>query len=70
MRAVPRIEEQTGQKIASFHGGYQSLPPGVMIDAVQNDPQTLERMAREQLGFARPDETIIRFEVPARHTVP
>ena len=40
------------------------------IDAVQNDPQTLERMAREQLGFARPDETIIRFEVPARHTVP
>lgn len=40
------------------------------IDAVQNDPQTLERLAREQLGFARADETIIRFEVPARHAAP
>ena len=32
------------------------------IDAVQNDPRTLERLAREKLGWARTNETVIRFE--------
>ena len=32
------------------------------IDAVQNDPRTLERLARERLGYARTNEVIIRFE--------
>ena len=32
------------------------------IDALRNDPATVERLAREKLGYARPDETIIRFE--------
>src|SRR5689334_1789818 len=32
------------------------------IDSVQNDPRTLERLAREKLGLARPNETIIHFE--------
>lgn len=36
------------------------------IDAVQNDPRTLERLAREKLGWARSNETVIRFESPAR----
>jgi hypothetical protein len=39
MRSIPQIEEQTGQRIASSHGGYQSVPPSVIIDAVQNDPR-------------------------------
>ena len=34
-------------------------------DAVQNDPRTLERLAREKLGWARTNETIIRFERPS-----
>ena len=34
------------------------------IDALQNDPQTVERLAREKLGYAKPDETVIRFEAP------
>ena len=34
------------------------------IDAVQNDPRTLERLARERLGYARTNETVIRFEAP------
>jgi cell division protein FtsL len=29
-----------------------------------NDPKTVERLAREKLGFAKPDETVIRFEPP------
>jgi len=35
------------------------------INAVQNDPKTLERLAREKLGYARTNETVIRFEAPA-----
>ena len=34
------------------------------IDAVQNDPRTLERLAREKLGYARSNETVIRFQAP------
>jgi cell division protein FtsB len=34
------------------------------IDAVQNDPKTLERLAREKLGWAKTNETVVRFEAP------
>jgi len=38
------------------------------LNALRNDPQTVERLAREKLGYARPDETVIRFQTnaPAR----
>ena len=32
------------------------------IDALQNDPKTVERLTREKLGYARPNETVIYFE--------
>jgi cell division protein FtsB len=32
------------------------------IDALRNDPKTVERLAREKLGYAKADETVIRFE--------
>ena len=32
------------------------------FEALRNDPKTVERLAREKLGFARPDETVIHFE--------
>jgi cell division protein FtsB len=32
------------------------------IDSLRNDPATVERLAREKLGYARPDETVIHFE--------
>jgi cell division protein FtsB len=35
------------------------------IDALRNDPKTVERLAREKLGYARTDETVIRFETNA-----
>ena len=34
------------------------------IDAVQKDPKTVERLARERLGLAKTNETVIRFEAP------
>jgi cell division protein FtsB len=35
------------------------------IDALRNDPKTVERLAREKLGYARADETVVRFETNA-----
>jgi cell division protein FtsB len=32
------------------------------IDALRNDPSVVERLARETLGYAKPGETVIRFE--------
>ena len=34
------------------------------IDALRFDPKALERLARERLGYAKPGETVIRFEAP------
>lgn len=38
------------------------------IDALRNDPATVTRLAREKLGYAKADETVIRFDTnsPAR----
>jgi len=36
------------------------------ISSVQNDPRTLERLAREKLGLAKTNETVIYFEGPRR----
>ncbi|MCX8090170.1 MAG: septum formation initiator family protein [Verrucomicrobiae bacterium] len=32
------------------------------IEALRTDPRAVERLARERLGYARPGETVIRFE--------
>ena len=39
------------------------------IRSLQDDPKTLERMAREKLGYARTNETVIRFEAPAPNAI-
>jgi cell division protein FtsB len=35
------------------------------IEAMQNDPKVIERLAREKLGWARTNEMVVRFETPA-----
>ena len=40
------------------------------IDAIRNDPKTIERLTREKLGYARPGETVVRFESPATNALP
>ena len=35
------------------------------IDAIRTDPKTVERLARGKLGYAKPGETVIRFEPPS-----
>jgi cell division protein FtsB len=35
------------------------------FDALRGDPKTIERLAREKLGYARPDETVVHFDTIA-----
>lgn len=39
------------------------------IDALRYDPKAVERLARERLGYAKPGETVIRFEPPATNSI-
>jgi cell division protein FtsB len=40
------------------------------IEALRNDPKTIERLTREKLGYAKPDETVVRFESAATNATP
>ncbi len=40
------------------------------IDTLRDDPKAVERLARERLGYAKPGETVIRFEEPATNNQP
>jgi cell division protein FtsB len=35
------------------------------VDALLHDPKTVERLVREKLRYAKPDETVVRFESTA-----
>ena len=37
------------------------------LEQLRTDPKTVERMAREKLGYAKPGETVIRFETSAEN---
>jgi cell division protein FtsB len=39
------------------------------IDALKNDTNAVERLAREKLRYAKPGETVIVFESPATNQV-
>ena len=39
------------------------------IETLQSDPKAVERLARERLGYAKPDETVVRFETPVTNSV-
>lgn len=39
------------------------------IEALRTDPKTVERLAREKLGYAKPGETVVIFEAPQTNGV-
>jgi cell division protein FtsB len=39
------------------------------IEALRHDPKAVERLARERLGYARPDETVVHFEAPVTNQI-
>jgi cell division protein FtsB len=40
------------------------------VQALSHDSKAIERLAREQFGYGKPGETVIRFEAPATNTAP
>jgi cell division protein FtsB len=36
------------------------------IDSLRNDPVSIEKAAREDLGYVRPGDTVLKFPSPAR----
>ncbi len=39
------------------------------LNALYNDPKAVERLAREKLGYAKPGETVMRFEPAVTNAV-
>ncbi|MBM3880635.1 MAG: septum formation initiator family protein [Verrucomicrobia bacterium] len=39
------------------------------IESLRHDPRTIERLARERLGLARPGETVVLFVSPQTNAV-
>ena len=58
-KQVQRLEAQTQKETET---GKQLK---TSIEALRNDPRAVERLAREQLGYAKPGETVVRFEPAA-----
>jgi cell division protein FtsB len=65
---LPLIQENTRmrteilkleQRLQSEQDNSERLQ--AQIDALRNDPKTVERLAREKLGYAKPDETMVLF---------
>jgi cell division protein FtsB len=40
------------------------------IEALRNEPKVVERLSRETLGYAKPGETVFRFEEPRTNAAP
>jgi len=53
-----RLENQIGKEEEKAKQGKAAY------EALRKDPKTVERLARERLGFAKPGETVFRFEEP------
>ncbi len=41
----------------------------LQVEALRHDPKAIERLAREQLGYGKPGETVIRFEAAPTNAV-
>ncbi len=40
------------------------------VESLSNDPKAIERLVREKLGYAKPGETVIRFEETPTNSAP
>jgi cell division protein FtsB len=54
---------QSETKVKAEEARYRDLR--IATEAARSNPKTVERTAREKLGYAKPGETVIRFEEPA-----
>lgn len=61
---VQRLEDQLGREKETADQLKASL------DSLRNDPKAVERLTREKLGYAKPGETVFRFEDAATNAIP
>ena len=40
------------------------------VERLRNDPALMEKLAREELGYVRPDETVLKFPSSGRDAPP
>ncbi len=62
-KEIMRLDNQTRQE----EGTAKQLKAS--IDSL-NHAKTVERLVRERLGYAKPGETVIRFEEPTTNSLP
>lgn len=62
-REVMRLDAQVQQETET------KRKLNAAVEALNNDSNAIERLAREELGYAKPGETVIRFEKPATNTI-
>jgi cell division protein DivIC len=60
MSALQDREEENRRQLAELKRTY--VDHKVTLDRLNNDPAYIERVIRERLGYARHDETVIRFD--------
>lgn len=55
-RRIDKLDAELEQQQAE----YKKLQ--AQFEALRDDPKTVERLAREKLGYAKADEIVVRFE--------
>src|SRR5688572_7684100 len=60
MRAMEEREDENRRQLAELKRAF--VDHTVTLDRLKSDPAYVERVIRERLGYARPDETVIRFD--------
>lgn len=63
-KKVSRLDKQI-QKEAETEKQLKSS-----LETLRNDPKAAERLAREKLGYAKPGETVVRFETAPTNRPP
>lgn len=70
-----RQNERMGQRVFQLNEQVKKAEElnkslATAVNAGRTDPKTVERLARETLGFAKPGETVIHFEEPPKAPAP
>jgi cell division protein FtsB len=63
-REVMRLEEELKKSNA------EKRQLNIAVDSLNSDPKAITRLAREKFGYAKPGETVIRFEENSAPTAP
>lgn len=68
MRRTQKEIEVLREKIEKLHAENGQLAE--QVKALKSDPKLIERIARDELGLARPGEIIIKLPAPAKAQTP